>query len=89
MRILLMVGGFGWALLGVFNLFNLIGVVTPGRDALQSGLGWFALIFNVVLFILPGAICGELGWRTAQEATSESTARASSTPWASMERCDA
>jgi hypothetical protein len=54
---LLVIVGFGWALLGVANL---------AMGALA--VGPFGLIFNMVLFILPGLVCGAIGWRIGSQA---------------------
>ena len=57
MAYVLMVIGFGWAGLGIANICT---VFMTGDVGLQA----LALIFNMVLFVLPGLITGAIGWRT-------------------------
>jgi hypothetical protein len=56
MAILLQVVGFGWAVLGVGNM---VGVLFGGHS---SGMASFGLVFNVVLFVLPGLVVGAIGY---------------------------
>ena len=52
-----MVVGFGWALLGAANIEQM----PWGGES--SGVLTFGLIFNMVLFVLPGLGVGALGKR--------------------------
>jgi hypothetical protein len=47
--------GFGWALLGAANIVMMI------SKRPESGIATFGLIFNVLLFVLPGLVVGALG----------------------------
>lgn len=55
MGILLMIVGYGWALIGAGNL-----VMAPW-ETMGSGWGVASLMFNGLLFILPGLGVGALG----------------------------
>jgi hypothetical protein len=58
--ILLMVVGFGWAILGVANIVYGTARLASLGDTGGVG-GGLALIFNMVLFILPGLLVGGIG----------------------------
>src|SRR4051812_48055789 len=57
--ILLMVVGFGWALLGFANI--IFGLVNLSRAGGSSAIGAVAIGFNMLLFILPGLVVGGVG----------------------------
>lgn len=57
MAIVLILIGYGWAILGIANL---VGVFSEGGSA-EQGWGSLALMVNVGLFILPGLIAGTMG----------------------------
>jgi hypothetical protein len=52
----LMVVGFGWALLGASNIFGM-----PWGEGESEGILMFGLIFNMIIFVLPGLGVGALG----------------------------
>lgn len=55
MGILLMLIGYGWAAIGAGNL------LMAEWGAMSEGVMVFTLIFNGLLFVLPGLIVGGLG----------------------------
>lgn len=60
--IVLMVVGFGWAILGLVNVIWGIGNLTSlGGPALGAAGGVIALMINMVIFILPGLVVGGIG----------------------------
>lgn len=58
MGMLLRIVGAVWAVIGAANLMGMF--ATPG---ISSGVGTFGLIFNMVLFIIPGLILVAMGWK--------------------------
>lgn len=55
MGILLMIVGYGWAALGVANIFMM------DWANISEAAGGFGLMFNGLLFILPGLVVGGIG----------------------------
>lgn len=62
MRYVLMVVGYGWALLGLGNLVGMFG------QGVSDGVATFGLLVNVLLFILPGLAIGGIGQWMARSA---------------------
>lgn len=78
MSLLLRIVGGIWAVLGVGNLVGMFS--TPG---LGSGIGTFGLIFNMVLFVIPGLGLLAIGHRMNSRA--EGTAAGSAKRLAELE----
>lgn len=55
MATVLQVVGFGWAVLGMANLFGMF------SKGVSEGVATFGLLINVLLFILPGLAIGGIG----------------------------
>ena len=53
----LLVVGIGWALLGLGNMLSIF------TGDVSEGIALFGVIFNMVLFVLPGLICAGIGQR--------------------------
>lgn len=66
MAVLMMIIGYGWALLGVFNI-----VMYDNFQTASDGALGFLLMFNVLLFILPGLVVGSLGQNMKKKQTKE------------------
>jgi|ERR1039458_3816797 hypothetical protein len=56
MPTILMIIGFGWALLGFGNL---VGMFSQG---VGTGIATLGLLVNMLLFVLPGLVVGGLGY---------------------------
>jgi hypothetical protein len=56
MAVFLMVIGFGWAIIGFWNIIGML-----ARTDVSSGVGLFGFLLNMILFILPGLAIGGLG----------------------------
>jgi hypothetical protein len=51
--------GVGWALLGLGNI--VLGLAKLSSEGYGSTAQSFAIIFNMVLFVIPGLICAGMG----------------------------
>ena len=56
------VGGI-WAVLGAGNVVSMMARLGPGSEQIAQGVFTFGLIFNFVLFILPGLAVYGIGAR--------------------------
>jgi hypothetical protein len=68
---LLQVVGAIWAVIGFANLVGMF--ATPG---VSTGIGTFGLIFNMVLFVIPGLGLFALGYRLSSRGGGESNGSA-------------
>ena len=65
MGLLLMVVGYGWALLGLANIVTHPGWATGSSETSIA----ISIIINAVLFILPGLVVGAMGGLLRKKAS--------------------
>lgn len=70
MGLLLAVVGIIWAVIGAANIFGM-----PWMDPDLNGIVTFGLIFNMVLFVIPGLLLAGLGFRIGRKKEAEAEAK--------------